>query len=656
MSCLFNGGVRMFYTRPSDNRTYCFEPVPLLGESKEFLKTAAGDELAIVHRLTFNGTLLPTMPALSGVPDGATCISLLDRKRDQMCSALSEDRGDLLVVDQSGYPIVSAKPIVVSLDFDEGVLVQQSPYTVVFEYEEPLGSGYIREYTENWSFNQAEDDTIEVNHTISAVGFPKPDIGKSAVDNAKDFVLPRLGMDKTQSAVMRTPFVSALIDIDSLGVYNRRFSESVGTTDGSYEVQESFLLSSGNFQDDRTIEQSFELDENGNLVQSITINGTVQGRGADTFERFSNAVAGFNAFVVPQIGFNATSGISAKTRSDNRIAGTVNYSVSLLPSGSDDQLTGRSIQRTFERQDDGSVVQNVTTSCQVRQGSALDIQSAIDFCFANNFPIDSAEPIFSASLSGNLVSVNTQRNELEKSFSLTRSYTDQTTPLYREEYSVDVQQTVDSSVTQVSINGTVQGLGVESTTKGISRFLSASGAYFSTIEKLIPGRVSAVIPTGACISTDPTSKTLGYNPLGGALTYAQTFQSRFKTSNVNILTEQVELNFQRQADVIAQIPIPGKQDGPILQDQETKTGLQKTMSVSYTMRRQSDGCTNSVIPSNQALNIALAESDILVNNTPSMNARGEKPESSKVFKTEDTVSFNRNTYEFSRNVTWQYLP
>ena len=646
----------MFYTRPSDNKTYCFEPVPLLGESKEFLKTAAGEELAIVHRLTFNGTLLPTIPALSGVPDGATCISLLDRKRDQMCSALSEDRGSLLVVDQSGYPIVSARPLVVSLDFAEGVLVQQSPYTVVFEYEEPLGSGYIREYSENWSFTQAVDDTIEVSHSISAVGFPKVDIGKSAVDNAKDFVLPKLGIDKSQSEVMRTPFVSALIDIDSLGVFNRTFNETVDVTAGSYEVQESFLLSSGNFQDDRTIEQAYELNELNVLVQTVSINGNVQGRGADTFERFANAVNGFNVFVAPQIGFNAISGIASKSRTDNRIAGTVGYSVTLTPSGEINQLTGRSIQRTFERAEDGSVTQNVTTSCQVQPGSALGIQDAISFCFVNNFPIDSAEPIFSASLSGNLVSISTQRNELEKSFSLTRTYTDQTTPLYLEQYSIDTSQSVDSSVTQVSINGTVQGLGVETTTKGISRFLSASGAFFSTIAPLINTRIALAVPTGACISNSPTQRTVGFNPFAGTVTYSQVFQSRFKTSNVNILTEQIEVQFQLQSEIIAVIPIPGKQDGPILQDQQTKSGLQKTLSISYTMARQVNGCTNTVLPSNQALNIALAESNILINNTPTANARGEKPISSKVFKTEDSVSFNRNTYEFSRNVTWQYLP
>jgi len=41
MGVVFDGGVQMFYTRPSDQKTYCFDPVPLLGESKEFLKTGA---------------------------------------------------------------------------------------------------------------------------------------------------------------------------------------------------------------------------------------------------------------------------------------------------------------------------------------------------------------------------------------------------------------------------------------------------------------------------------------------------------------------------------------------------------------------------------------------------------------------------------------
>lgn len=658
MGNVFNGGVRMYYTRPSDGRTYCFQPVPLLAESKEILRTAGGDErLGVIHQLTFNGTLLPNMPALSGVDPDSTCISLLDRKRDQLCEALSEDRGDLLIVDATGYPIVSAKPLVASLDFEEGILVQQSPYTVVFEYEEVAGTGYVREYTESWEFNQEENDTVAVVHNVSAQGIPQPELNKTAIDNAREFVKSRIAgsPDKTQACLIQSPYVSSLVSVDSLTGFNKVLRENSDNTGGNYDITESWVMTSGNFVDDRTIESTWELDEFGSLIQTVAINGTVQGYGDTTFDKFTNAVNGFNSFVTPQINFNAASGISSRSRSDNRINGTVNYSITLAPSGDDNQLTNRSISRQIDRQDDGSVTQSVTTSCSVRPEGTGTILDCIDFCFINNFPIDSAEPIFDASLSGNLISVSTTRDDVQRSFTLTRTYTDQSTPLWREEYSVDRQETLDSSQTQITIQGVVQGLGVETTTKGTSRFASASGAFFSIVEPLITTRVAEVIPTGACISDEPITKTFGVNPLNGTITYSQTFESRFSANNVNILREEIEIALQLRGDVIATIPIPGKSDGPILQDQETKTGLSKRLTINYTMKSNSNCGVGNTTTSNQLLNIALAESNVLVNNTPTMNIRGEKPESSAVFKTEDGVSFNRQNNQFTRNVTWQYL-
>jgi hypothetical protein len=657
MGSVFNGGCRMYYTRPSDGKTYCFQPVPLLGESKEFLRTNSGDErLATIHQLTFNGTLLPMMPALSGVPDGSSCISILDRKRDQLCDALSEDRGDLLIVDGSGYPIISAKPLVSSLSFDEGIIVQQSPYTLVFEFEEVAGTGYVREYNESWSFAQNENDTVSVAHEINAVGIPNPSLNRSSVDSARDFVKSKVGgVDKTQAHIIQTPYVQGLVSVDALTAYNRVLNESSDLTAGSYNVSEAWVMSSGAFLDDRSIEQNWELDELGSLIKTVTINGTVQGYGDTTFDKLANAKTGFQTFVSPQINFSAVSGLSSKSLSENRIAGSVAYAISIAPSG-DDSLTSRGISRSFERADDGSVNQTVTTSCAVRPESTLGIASAISFCFSNNFPISSAEPIFNAALSGNLVSVSTSRDELQKSFSLTRVYTDQSTPLWREEYNLDRSETLDSSQIQVTINGTVQGIGVETTTKGTSRFLSASGAYYGIIEPLISARVSQIIPTGNCVSSTAISKTFGMSPLGGTITYSQTFETRFSTSNSNILSEEIDITLARAGRVVASIAIPGKLSGPVLQDQETYTGLSKSLSIKYTMKGTANSCGGAVVAnSNAILDIALAESDILVENSPSQNARGEKPESSAVFRTEDNVSFSRQRNEFTRSVTWLYI-
>jgi len=237
---------------------------------------------------------------------------------------------------------------------------------------------------------------------------------------------------------------------------------------------------------------------------------------------------------------------------------------------------------------------------------------------------------------------------------LTRSFVDQSTLLYRETYEVNRQQQVDTSETSIVINGEVVGLGIETGTKSQVRFVNASGAFFGTIEALIPSRVATIIPTGSCIDANPNSTSFGYNPFVGSISYSQTFTNRFLTDNVNILKEEIDITFQLQADIIASIGIPGKASGPILQDQETKTGLSKSLTINYTMKK-ADPCDGAVSSSNALINIALVESAILIDNTPAMNSRGEKPVSSAVFKTADTYSFNRQSNVFTRNVTWLYL-
>src|SRR5690606_32915318 len=153
-----------------------FSPVPLIAEQQQRLVTLLDDaetKLGVITTLTFNGTLLPELPALSGVSSDASCIELLDRKSDQLKYALSEDRGNLLFVDATGYPMTSVYARVVGLDFDQSQMVQRRDYTVTFEYESEFSAGRsVRDYAENWDFSFQDDDTVAVSHTISAVGIP----------------------------------------------------------------------------------------------------------------------------------------------------------------------------------------------------------------------------------------------------------------------------------------------------------------------------------------------------------------------------------------------------------------------------------------------------------------------------------------------------
>ncbi len=656
-----NAGTRMYYVRQSDGLAYCFSPVPFLAENVEIinkLKDGVQSRIGTLRRYTFNGTLLPDTPALSGVNLDATCLELLDRKSDQLKSALSEHGGNLLIVDSSGYPVLSVYPRVASIDFPESQIVVKRDYQIVFEIEDDFQDGAkVSDFSENWSFDYQEDDTVSVSHNVSAVGISDMPAGTGALENAKYFVLQRANsLDRTQSSFLKSPFAQSIVSVTNLTEYNHFRNESTDETAGSYEIQETWILASGAFKDDRTIETSYELNDLNQLIPRISVNGTVEGRGDTTFDRFDNAALGFNTFVAPQIGFNATSGIESRSRTDNRFAGTVNYSVVYSVADSIDPFESREVRRSFQRNDDGSVSQTVNTSAQLRVGSSSGIEAAIEYCFANNYPIDNyVEPFFSVAFSGNIESVSSERDDLLKSYSLNRVFRDQNKLNYREEYQVNREINVENAIITIGVNGTVQGLGAESGTNSTVRFAYASGAFFGTIVPLIRTRAQELVPSGTCIGTNPISTSIGLNKLNGTITYDYKYDNRFLTTNPNILDETVSVDVQLPASIVVEFGIPEKLDGPILQSQNTVTGPNKTVRIQYRMQASGDSCGPvSTVVQSQLEDVALEESNILINNTKLQNTRGEKPIASGVFKVADGYSFDRRSLIFTRNTSWKY--
>lgn len=656
----FNSGTRMYYIRRSDGLAYCFSPVPFMSEDVESTSLIIDGEqrrIATTKTFTFEGTLLPDLPELSGVNSEATCLELLDRKSDQLKSALDEDYGNLLIVDASGYAVLSEHVRVDSINFDLSQIVTKRDYTVAFSTEHYSDAdARISTFSDTWAFQQQDDDTVTVTHSISAVGINDIGAPTGALENAKDFVLSRSNtIDKTLSFFIKSPYTSSILDVDNLFEFNHTRSENSDTTAGSYSIDESWVLSSGNYKDDRTIESSWELTGSGILQLSTAVNGTVQGYGDDTFSRLDNAITAFEDIVAPQISFYSTTGILSKSRSDNRFAGTVTYSVDY---GVDQQdpLQDRTITRSLTRNDDGSVTQSVTTSARVSLSSPSGIEHAINYCVENNYPIDSyIEPYFSSSYSGNIESVSAERDDLQKSFSLTKAYRDQSVSGYWEEWQSSREQSIETATVTISINGSVYGLSPESSTSSTDRFTNASGAFYNTIMPLIRGRAEDLIPSGSCLGINPISTTIGYNKRGGIVTYDYRYDNRYLSDNPLISDEVIEVDYQLPGQVIAIIPIPLKSTGPILQDQGTVTQREKRLRIQYSMTPSGITCGPISTATQYQLELAaLSESDILVNNTMLEHSRGEKPIASGVFKTADQYTFNKRTLVFTRNVSWTH--
>lgn len=650
----------MFYSRKSDGRTYEFCPVPTLTHANEhsvISHTEVGSTLAVISTYTLNGYLLPTNPALSGVSPDASCIELLDRKKDQLNYALNEQRGNWLVVDGSGYTIINEYPIVRNVSFDDSQMVSHLKYAITLEFETDYGANKVKAFNETWNVQQNDDDTYAITHSLNAVGIPDFPAATGALKNARNFIISRAGTaDSSKFSFSTSPHVPALIDIATFGAYNHSRSEAVDEANGSYDLTENWVMASGAYQDDRTITRDYTLNELNQVIETVSVNGTVVGRGDTTFARYDNAVDGFTNFVTPQINFGMLTGFTSKNRVDNRIAGTVSYSVSIIPSGSGvSDVEDRQVSRSFQMNEDGTVSQTVSTSARIRLGSSLSINDAENFCFENNYPINSTFPPFNASLSGNVESISKQIDELTKSYSLSRTFREQGTSAYREEWEVNRELNAETSTVQITVNGTVFGLGFEPTTNGEVRFIAASGAYTNNILPLIRQRAYEIAPTGTCLSANPVRETLGWARKTGRVSYSQSFDNRSLTSNPSIKNELIEASYVLPTDVTVDFVIPGKDDGPIIQDIQTITGPSKTLSISYTMVANTSGaCGVTSASSRAALEaIGLAESNILVNNTVNDNDRGEKPVGSRVFKTQDEYRLS-STNVFTRTVSWKW--
>ncbi len=655
-----NAGARAFYTRQSDNRTYEFCPVPLIAHSVEYVKKGSnerGGNLVTIHSLTLNGALLPENPALSGVNPDASCFELLDRKKDQLAYALAEDRGNLLIVDASGYTVLNVNPIIKSFSVDESSMVSILRYNIDVEYETDYGVAKVKEFDETWDISQNDDDTWAVNHSLSARGIPDLPIGTGALTNARNFVLAHANtVDRSHFVFSTTPYVPGLIDINNLAAYNHKRSENNSLTEGTYSLSESWILASGNYKDDRTVNVTFNYNENGDEIQTIELNGSVQGYGDTTFERYTNAHSAFYNVVAPELDFFTPNSQVTKNFSLNRFAGTVNYSISKIPA-SGDQLENKSISRSFQFNEDGTVSQTVTTNAKVRIGSIATLAEAQAFCEGLNYPISSIDPPFNASLSGNIETVSKTVDDLTGAYSLSKTYRDQEVSGWREEWEVNREENADTSTVVITLNGTVFGLVREPGTKTTARFVAASGAYYSIVNPLIYSRALSIIPTGTCLSSTPVRKSFGQSQLAGRITYSFSFENRPRSANANILSEKITTSYKLPNDVFVEFAIQGKATGPVIQDQQTVTSRSKSLSITYTIANEvlaSGECGEYSSSAREDLEaIGLAESDILVNNTRTQHTRGEKPIATRVFKSQDEYNFS-NENVFTRSVTWVY--
>lgn len=282
--------------------TYSFTPVPFITLEKQYGKTEADEHIGATFAITLEGTLTP-------LPNDAGGYLNVDALQDELREAMSVD-GQLFKVSCGATVLISAHPRINSLQYARSSdnWVQTTPFTITLEWdEEPTGSGedsfteFLKSTKETWNVEYVEDrawydwdlngtpdaaaHAVRLTHNVSAVGKRHYISGggstgvleKPAWEQARDWVIPRLGYDSAQITS------SGVINLDAgdFVAYNHVRTQSIDETAGEFAVTETWLAITpsgsgvnGIATEDFTVSIRTSLDSD---ITAVSIEGSIQG-------------------------------------------------------------------------------------------------------------------------------------------------------------------------------------------------------------------------------------------------------------------------------------------------------------------------------------------------------------------------------------------
>lgn len=355
---------RMYYGN------YEFGPVPTFSWETQIVRDGADEPVYKQHTLSFNGFLIVDSTSESGQLDS------IITKQNNLRSALGSGNQEWRITYDGDTIVSGVYPRVEQVSIDEGLWVDRAAYTFSFVYDEDFESTNIKSYSESWDYNERDDRrTVEIGHSISAVGQnTNPSGASNALTNAKDYVLAKTGYSNSVSS---SPFFTQVSGVSSSAFETLR-TENIDVEAGSYGVNETFILSSGNYVHTNTAQ--YNIDENG--IISIQLDGNIEGLGRGD-NAYDNALIAWSSIsglfpsrasgVYNEFGGGATlytRNYESFSVTKNKFAGTISYSVSYTDDPSEDLPDGIK-EATLSIQDNEPQNVYATFSIPLRSAGAL---------------------------------------------------------------------------------------------------------------------------------------------------------------------------------------------------------------------------------------------------------------------------------------------
>lgn len=299
-------------------------PAPFVSITKSYQRSGNDEIIGATYSINVTGTIVAfkgspnsskVFHILSGYPADETVLidsrlGAILRKQEAIRDLFSEDGKSFEVQSADATQPMKCNPRVISINFPEGVWTDICQYTIVLEcdklypVDEDSFPNLLKDVQESWSLETDENAeglnlprTYRVSHNVTAVGKRFYDSTGSLPNQpwelARDYVLTRLGINSQfllSSGVNNLP--------SYYGGYNHTRNENRDERAGSYNVTESWILTSGTALEDFSIETTSRADS---AIRTVSINGNITGleqRDANLgllVSKYNNALAKFSS-------------------------------------------------------------------------------------------------------------------------------------------------------------------------------------------------------------------------------------------------------------------------------------------------------------------------------------------------------------------------
>jgi hypothetical protein len=215
----------------------------------------------------------------------------------------------------------------------------------------------------------------------------------------------------------------------------------------------------------------------------------------------------------------------------------------------------------------------------------------------------------------------------------------------REEWNATVNYEQDNprKIT-ISLQGSVYGYAdrISNLTLRNSRVKT----YYNTnVEPNLFTRINGYSPGSFTINPVATSKQITYEEINGVLRYNVVFTAASGTLIANALEESINVVDNAPTDIFAQIPIPGRANGPVVQYMNTSSLPERTVTINLLM-------TNTAIPLNTGTLLSL------YNTRPNTDAiiTALQPSAGNYYIKQNSIEWNPIKRQYSRVVSWTIQP